>query len=377
MKRRNLILLLAVLLLVVLAVVFLAGEAGVSSSTLSREAQGWWLARTWLQSRGAEVHLLEAPLEDAPVGGVLVLAMPLQRALTKDDWRSLDHHLRRGGTLLVAYSGRRADPAELGFVEAFDLARVELRQAVPYAPAEWWAYQREVWRLAPTEEWRGGPELAVRAFAMAPAAPVGARVLYRGGEKGAPVVFSWRRLGGRVVVLPAEILANGRLLEAGNGELLESLRSWLGPVWTFDEYHHGWVDPALVQERSHFAWDLFIAHLALVYLLALVALGRRFGPPWQEAPVVAGSTSGFLKNLGALHHKFGHHGEAARLLVERWSALHGGRVLADSGVFDEERIDKVSDGPRLLALARDLALASGGQERARPGPAGRRMRRMN
>ena len=172
-------------------------------------------------------------------------------------------------------------------------------------------------------------------------------MLYRGGERNEPVVFHWRRRGGRVWVLPAELLANGRLLEAGNGDLLASLRAWLGPRWTFDEFHHGWEDPEALPERSYFGWDLFIAHLALIYLLGLLALGRPFGPPWREAPAVMGSTGSFLKNLGALHHKLGHHGEAARLLVERWHALFGGQTPPER--------EEVTKGAELVALAREMA----------------------
>jgi hypothetical protein len=180
-------------------------------------------------------------------------------------------------------------------------------------------------------------------------------VLYR-TPAGAAVVFTFRGGGGtagRVAVLPAAVLANGRLGEPGNGDLLETLRGWLGEPWIFDEYHHGLAAPAAVEAQAARGWvlDLAAAHLVALYLLAAVALGRRFGTPWREPPVVAGSTGGFFLGLGELHHRLGHHGEGARLLLERLEELDGEPPLPPGEVRRAETVDAAA----FLDLARRAA----------------------
>jgi hypothetical protein len=90
-----------------------------------------------------------------------------------------------------------------------------------------------------------------------------------------------------------------------------------------------------------------VSHLAVLYLVALWTLSRRFGPAWSEPPAVTGTTGSFLLGLGALHHRLGHHREAAERLLERVRELDPGADLAGLGP---------ADGPReLVALARRVA----------------------
>lgn len=309
----------AVIALVAVAAVWLGAEAGAVSSTLSRDSRGWLAARRYLVERGAAVHLRDAPLTMPEPGeaGVMVLAFPWQQAVTAGEIEALGDFLRRGGTVLVAYSGEIGSFREEQVLEALGLVLTETRPAPPLAPWSWWRYHREAWTLEPAGTWPRGPVLEVAALRGAPEAPRTARVLYRLGD-GPPLIFDYPLHRGRVIALPAAVLSNAWIAAAGNADFLETLRGWLGDAWSFDEYHHGFVGAESVREStSRFAWDLFIVHLVLIYLLGLAALARRFGPAWREAPAAAGSTASFLRNLGVLHDELGHHAEAGRLLVER------------------------------------------------------------
>ncbi len=351
-------------------------ELGAAGSTLSRDAGGWFAARRYLEARGASVHLHDGPLarpgsSDSPeepaarrrasapgAEGVLVLAFPWQQAAGGDELEALGEILRDGGTILLAYSGDVLQFQELQVFEALGLATATVREPPPLAPARWWSYHRESWRLAGGDGLPDRPELMVGAFRLAPEAPEGARILLRGGAEDSPLAFDYPLHRGRVVVMPAGIFSNAWIREADNADFLETLLGWLGPEWSFDEYHHGLTGAgASPVAASRFAWDLFSAHLILIYLLGLAALGRRFGPAWSETTAAAGSTASFLRHLGALHHRLRHHSQAAKLLLERSQALDPNLALnaEAAGAGD------VRDGRRLLELARGVARAQKGR----------------
>ncbi len=352
-----------VLGLAVLAGVWLGSGAGALSSALSRDSGGWLAAHRYLAGRGTSIHLRDRPLTAAIETEILVLAFPWQQGIVDGEIEALGDFLRRGGTVLLAYSGKIGGFLEEKVLAALRLPTIEVRSTPPLAPLPWWRYHNTSWSLEPAEGWRpqgGGanedrlPVLAVGAMRGAPEAPSTARVFYR-LPSGTPLVFDYPLHRGRVVALPANALANARLGEAGNADFLESLRGWLAGDWSFDEYHHGLVAAeAAAASTSRFAWDLFIVHLALIYLLGLLALGRRFGPVWREAPVASGSAASFLRGLGALHRRMAHHAEAAGLLVERARSYTPGLALDGAA----ERRALGVDGDRdLVGLARDVARA--------------------
>ncbi len=166
-----------------------------------------------------------------------------------------------------------------------------------------------------------------------------------------------------MVVLPADSLSNARLGEPGNADLLETLLRNLGPRWAFDEYHHGLVTVRAADGVLGRTADLLLAHLVLLYLLAVLALARRQGPAWREAATVAGSTATFLLGLGALHHRLGHHAEGARLLLRRARELDRGLLLPS----DLDR-QAASAGPReLVEIARQVARRRAGDPPVAPG----------
>jgi hypothetical protein len=308
--------------LAVLAVTLGGRGSGASSSALSRDAGGWLAARRYLEARGAEVRLLDRSLQESSedegrLGPVLVLAFPWQQAIGEDDVQALGEHLRAGHTAVLAYSGEPLAHREERVLETLSLDTSEVRPGPPLHPLRWWSYHQEEWLLeAPEAE-----PIRVAAFRRAPIAPESAEVLYRDAED-RPLIFAYPLHRGKVVVLPAGVFANAWISGAGNADLLESLHGWLGDAWTFDEYHHGLVAAgAAAASPTKLAWDLFMTHLALIYVLGVIALGRRFGPAWRERPAAAGSTATFLRQVGALHHQLGHHAAAAELLVERARAL--------------------------------------------------------
>src|SRR6185436_6542836 len=96
------------------------------------------------------------------------------------------------------------------------------------------------------------------------------------GPGGKVVAAAWRERRGRVVVMPAELLANARLRDPAHAALLETLRGWLDAPWRFDEYHHGLGAPARRDTPTAVArgLDLLLLQLLLVYLMAALALSR-------------------------------------------------------------------------------------------------------
>jgi len=321
------------LLLVVLAMgmtLLVEVRETASASALSVGSRGLFTARRYLEDRGLEVTLLDRPLDQAKPSEVLVLAFPWQRGASGSEQAGIQQHLLRGGTILLAYSGDAESWTERDAMSWLGLSWSELRKDPPLGFFAWRAYANEEWSLTPAEG-LDAPPLRISALSRAPQAPVEAQVLYE-GPNGEPLVFVVSSLNGRVVVVPSEVFGNARLLEPGNADLLESLIGSLDPAWSFDEYHHGLSAPLSVEQtQPRFAFDLFLLHLGILYVLLVFWLARSFGPVWPETVVVSGSTRTFLLGLGSLHDRLGHHGEAAELMVRRARELQPRMNLAGAG----------------------------------------------
>jgi hypothetical protein len=360
--RRWLAVTAAFLLAAAVVAALVGSSAGSRGSTISRGPGGWLAARRYLEARGARVTLIAEPLDrflqgrherleallpgagrKAAGAGVLVLAFPWQTLPTVDLDAALDLHLDGGGDLVLAYSGEEAGAEQL-----FGLWHLRRARRVPLAPWLWRSFMHREWQLRPVE--RHGRPVRIWAPRALPELGPGAEVLFT-SPGGQPAVAVFRRHGGRVVVLPADALANARLGEAGNADLLEALLRNLGPRWAFDEFHHGLVTAGGGNVALGRAADLLLAHLLLLYLLAALALGRRQGPAWSEPPALAGSAATFLLGLGALHDRLGHHRDAARQLLRRAQELDRSLVLPP-------RLDRLAEtaGPReLLEIARQVS----------------------
>jgi hypothetical protein len=349
--RNRLFLGFALLLLLCMGLALLLQERGeAKGSSLSKGANGWLAARKYLEARGARVALLDAPLDSSAGEGVLVTTFPWQQGASMEAAEALENHLRRGGDLVLGYSGIEGNPGETVVMERLGMPLEEVRR-VTLNPMRWRAAARREWSLRPDGEARGAAPVRVWAPRSAPEIPKLAEALFR-SPRGRPAVVLLRRYKGRILLLPADALANARLGEPGNAGLLETLRVRLGDRWTFDEYHHG-LTGAIGVETATFgrALDLILLHLAALYLVALWTLSRRFGPAWSEPPTVTGSAGAFLLGLGALHHRLGHHAQAALRLLERVRELD--RDLDLPADLDRRA---AAAGPReLVALAREVA----------------------
>jgi hypothetical protein len=349
--RNRLFLGLALLLVLGVALILLLGGAGEArGSALARGPNGWLAARRYLVARGVRVSLLGAPLDRFEGEGVLVTTFPWQNGMSAEAAEALENHLRRGGDLILAYSGQWGNPGELVTLTGLGLPLEEVRQ-VTLNPVEWRRFAREAWRLLPAAGAPGALPVRVWAPRWRPEIPKQAEVLFR-SPRGGPAIAVLRRYHGRIFLLPADAFANARLADAGNAGLLETLRRRLGDRWTFDEYHHGLIAGQAVETAAlGRTLDLILLHLAALYLVALWTLSRRFGPAWSEPPAVTGSTGSFLLGLGALHHRLGHHAAAALRLLERVRELDPGADLPAD--FDRRA---ATAGPReLVELAREVA----------------------
>jgi hypothetical protein len=330
--------LLAVLALGVLAGVMLAGRSlDAAGSSVSRGATGWLAARAYLERRGTPTRLVERPLQVSaedegeegaamllpPAGkpGTLVLVFPWQSPALSPPLDAIHAHLAAGGDLLIGYSGEAAPAkAETDVLDALD-ATPDILPRASLVPWRWRIAMGKPWALTPSAAWRGAPpSLTLRKPRWVPSLPRDGALLSEPG--GRVVAATWAFRGGRVLVLPAELLCNARLAEAANADLLESLRRHLHGPWRFDELHHGLVaagEP--LPTATGRGLDLVLLQLLLLYVVAAIALGRRLGPAWREAPPIVGSAASFLLRLGALHDRLGHHREGAELLLRRAGEL--------------------------------------------------------
>ena len=358
--RRTLLISLGVLGILALAVLgAVAGGSGeAQGSSLSRGPAGWLAARKVLEARGAQVTLWREPLERFTGTGVLVVTFPWQNGASAEAGERIDAHLQRGGTVVLAWSGSELNGGEMLALYGLGLPLEEVRKE-PLNLFAWRKFSREEWDLRPGPNSSGSAPLRIWAPRSMPELPKmvetenpeKAEVLYR-TPTGRPAVVRLRRHRGSLWLLPADALANARLGTAGNADLLETLLARSGRQWTFDEYHHGLI-AAETEDDGSFSriLDLVLLHLALLYVLAVMTLSRRFGSPWREPPVVTGSVGSFLLGLGALHHRLGHHRDAARRLVER------SRELFPDIPLPEELARQAAEaaGPQdLVAVARDL-----------------------
>ncbi|MET0553451.1 MAG: DUF4350 domain-containing protein [Vicinamibacteria bacterium] len=329
---------------VALATAYLAGGGpAAAGSALSRGPLGWAAARAYVEARGTAVTLLDRPLTDAPYGaGVLLLVFPWQRWELSDVGEAVARQLRDGGDVVFAFSGdARVGPGESQAAGALGLTSRLLRDRAPLTPRAWRRHAEEEWAIA--LEGTGGV-LRVRAYARGYDAPPAATALAREPD-GRTAAFAFERHRGRVLVLPAAALANASLSQPAAGDLLETLRAGRDRPWTFAEHPHGLVapgSPAATASRRTF--DLWLLHLAVVYVLALLALARPFGPVWSDPPARTGSAAVFLRGLGALHRRLGHEHRAAELLVDRTREL-------DPHFEPRPR----TPGAGLLALAQETA----------------------
>lgn len=310
----------AILLLVLGLLAVSARPGGPDGSTLARGAKGWAGAWALLEGEGVEIRRHSRPVgEDVPPDALLVSVFPFQRRPAPETAAAWAHHLRLGGRLLIGYTG------SLGGVEEDLLGSLGVVLRYPQSigfisPWRFYKERRGATTLEPTDLLPAARALEMALPVRIADPPSGSRVWFA-DERGDPVVFSFEsQRQGEVWVVPAEVFSNARLGRPGNADLLLSLASSLDRAWIFDEYAHGLstaeATPAVVG-----GLNLFFAHLAVVYLLAVWGLCKRRGSAWPPMRPQIGGHARFLLGLGALHDRLGHHQAAAKHLVERWQRL--------------------------------------------------------
>lgn len=327
----------------------LGRREGASGSSLSRGPGGWLVARRFLESQGVETRLRRRPAAPVVRGAALVVVLPLQRRPSAEALDAARNHVRLGGTLILGYAGGLLDPVEEHVLDAFGV-HLQEGAPLPLNPWRWREQRRSEWTLVPEDAWAHLGASRIRRLVRVPRIPPSAHVLHR-DQEGRALTASLPVGRGRVFLLPAEVLSNARLHQPEHVALLEALIDETGSTWVFDEYHHGLsapADPTL--EPSLRALDLWMVHAALVYLLAVLALVRRFGPAWREPPVTTGSPSSFFLGLGSLARRLRLHREAAALLMARARELDP-KVEIGRGAVDFD------DETHFLGLARVVARA--------------------
>ena len=323
-------------------------EAGPSS--LSSGALGWRLTRQYLEALEVKVVTLDLSLSEAPSEGTWILAFPWQYQAPLLDPSLVRRHLENGGDVVMAYSnGPVPSAAETSlFAEFFSVPTYERREAI-LNPLDWWRQRNAVIRLEPVEPF-AGEALKLLHPRWFPQAPQDARVLYATAD-GTPVSFDWRLGEGRLVVLPAETLANARFADSSAAGWLATLASVTREPWVFDEFHHGVIAPGAIQaSKGDLGFDLLIAQIGLIYLAAVWGWSRRMGPPWRSARTVSNTADSFLVGLGRVHDRQRHHAEAAELLLERAQLLDQ-RLTVDEQMKQRARRATADD---LVALCTEL-----------------------
>lgn len=219
MRRSHAFGMLALLAFAAIVSASLATGMSARASVLSHGPGGLLAARRYLESRGAQVRLLDRALDTDLEGaqpGLVVLAFPWQRLDPGQGLLGARLHMQRGGSVLLAYSGDWLDPGESLALEALSLRSRVVRGDPPLNPLRWRRFANQEWSLAPEPGDARAP-LRVRAPSRAPVASAAAQVLFR-GEDGTPLAFREPRGRGQLVVVPADALSNARLDQAGNAE---------------------------------------------------------------------------------------------------------------------------------------------------------------
>jgi len=300
----------------------LAGGAPEEASSAARSGRGLLLARRYLERTGTPCLTLTGDRTPGRAGaGSVIEAFPAVRGRSPAWLRDLRRWVRRGGVLLLAYDATApAGPAEAAVLDAFAVDTRPLPGISTLHPVRWWREARTPARLR--GEGFGRPVLVSRPRRALVPAPDDATLLT--AEDGGAVLAVARAVGrGLLVVVPSEALANQRLLEGGNAELLEALRARLAAPVAFDEAIHGLGPPPAGDRTGTPMADALLAQLALIYALAVAALAWRPGPPWPEPRPAGTSAAALLVRLGAVHRRLGHHRDAARAAVERAAELAG------------------------------------------------------
>lgn len=355
MRRSNLVAL-AIVVALLAAGVFLGSRSQATPSVANARETGLRASYLYLEGRGHDVALWRRPPGDLAGAGVetLVVAAPFVRGLPADEESKLADWVADGGRLVLLAPERPPDAALAGLLFALDLFPERSPDEAPLGYGAWRRFRTEAVPLrAVADAGPRAPEVILVRRAAAEISAIGRpRPLYV-DERDAPMVFAIGRGQGEVVVINNGTLAtNGLVGRGANLAFLEWLlfaREGASAEVHFDEWRHGQTDPDLAPASTGGAFEILFVHAVLIYLLALVMLGRRFGRPLADEPPPRGSAERDVRALAAWHRRAKHASEVgAHLLAaaRRVARRHGGAQTLPEEFSGDER--------DLLALARHV-----------------------
>ncbi len=366
MKRAGIVMLILALLAVWLIAFRTATVGADTPSVYSRKARGLAAVYAYLKKRGIEAIPWERPLAELPrTPGALILAAPFESPVGDSDESAIRSWLNRGGSIVLLTSG---DEPELAESRLFEIFRVPAAVVPPPPPLGYLAWRRWCLRdLRLTRSPRAGEGIpgaaVVRAGSFRASPNAAARILLE-DPAGAPSEFLMHRGKGLVLVVNnASMWANAWIAQEGNLDQVEASLRLAAPSRApviFDEWHHGHqVVPATERSTVIGPFELLVAHLLLIYGLALWTLSRPAGPRHGSLSGGAPSVERSLFSLAALHRRAGHATESARLLV-----ASARQLLRDRDGAPAPPLPDAADEPQLLVLARRIGeMQRGGSRR--------------
>jgi hypothetical protein len=333
MRRGVVILLLTVVLLAAAAAMLLLAEP-VGPTVQSHLPRGYLAAHRYLEQREHGVELWRRPFThlDQRPPGLLLLATPISRYPTVDELAALERWIEAGGTLVLLYGGD-TQPATFHLLAQLGLTPTEVSDRPPLGWWSWREWRRRERRWTPRHEGWPSPLLVPRqSWVVLP--PSGGEVLYAepGVEQGAGLFAEPRGAGRIVLANSGSLWANGWIGRGANLPALELVvaewRARAAPL-LIDEWHHGFGESVAEARDTGRRFLALVGQLGLIYLGAVWAIGRRFGPPTVAPQLRRGSVSRDLLALAELHRASGHAPtagarllEAARRLGRRREGIH-------------------------------------------------------
>lgn len=311
--------------------------AAPASSAYSASPDGFKVYFTYLEELGHEPEMLQS-LEDLPKDATIISAAPYVKEPSPADAETLGRWVRAGGRLVAVGGDARELLDPMGFGGSPNSAEPSetLRPLFPGAYAEG------------IEGVEPGPDrLLLDASAWV------AHFKDYGGQ-----LLVSRKVGnGEVVWLAGPLpLSNKAIGRADNGKLAVALATAGGRPVYFDEYHHGYVsDPGFwrrMQEGGRSAVLLLGAALGI----ALLAWGRRLGPPIPAVHEAEARGGAYIGQLAELYRKAGARGEALASLEEGLTrALVRTHGTLDAGLRHHPAALDAIDASRSLREADGIA----------------------
>jgi len=332
---RKLLLIAAAILFVLTAGFAFVGidpqEQGMSvPSTYSAGSGGARAAYLLLQELHYKVSRWERSPTELPIDegeAVLILADPLESP-TKEERQALKDFVEEGGQVL--FTGGR--------IKAFfPDAKID----VEFPTLEWKTFSANF----PSNYTFGAQKIVLQTGATWHG-PVGSQLpLY--GEKGAPVVVSWRMGSGRILWwAEATPLTNSGITREGNLNLFLNAMNFPVPsdraeVQIFwDEYFHGQRTSLWSYVRNTpVAWGM--AQVAVLGLLVIFTYGRRSGPVMMPPVVSRLSPLEFVDTLGGLYERAGAEPAVIGFVYQRFRATLSRQLRLSPSVGDTELADAV------------------------------------